>query len=92
MDIWKLNIGNIITGWWRSYVYAGKDIKKLSDERLKVCVSCPNALDSSVLKVIRGDIEHVLEKKCSTPIGCGCPIREKSLVRSETCPMKKWKS
>lgn len=92
MDIWMLNLRNIFTGWFRSYVWAGKSIKELSKERLKVCEACDNAIESSTLKILRGtDVEHVLEKKCSRPIGCGCPVVEKSLVKSETCPLKKWK-
>lgn len=88
----KFNIKNILTGWWHSLVWASLTTRLRSKERLKECEACENAVESQTLKVIRDMFEEVSEKKCSKPIGCGCPIYEKSLVKDETCPLNKWKT
>lgn len=79
---------NILTGWFRSQVYASERIKKLSEERLESCIVCPYAVEKSFLK-IREDGEH--QEKTKACNFCGCPIQEKSLVESEICPVNLWR-
>lgn len=82
-----INPLHILTGWFRSQIYAPERIKKLSEERLKVCIDCPYAVEKSFLK-IREDGEH--QEKTKACDLCGCPIQEKTLVESEKCPENLW--
>jgi hypothetical protein len=85
----RLKLLRIVTGWFRSKVWASEQIQRLSRERLRECTGCDDAIESSALKFINGDAEQVKCQKCRH---CGCPIVEKSLVENETCPLKKWKN
>jgi len=77
----------IITGWFRSQVYTPKKIKKLSEERLEVCKTCPFAVETKFLNIIRGEALEEKKKACKF---CGCPIKEKSLVETEECELNLW--
>lgn len=83
-----INPLHIITGWFRSYIYASKKAKTLSEERLEQCNKCDFAIDTPFLEFRKNEAIEYLTKACSF---CGCPVKEKSLVESETCPMKIWK-
>lgn len=83
-----MNILHVLKGWFRSQVYSTNKQRKLSEERLEVCKSCPFAVEKSFLKILRN--EAVEEKKKACPF-CGCPIVEKSLVKEEKCPLNLWK-
>lgn len=81
-------IAHILTGWFRSYIYAPPRIKTLSEQRLEQCRKCDFAVEKDYLH-FRGDEAHTITRKaCSF---CGCPVKEKSLVEHETCPMGLWK-
>lgn len=83
-----INIIHIVKGWFASKIYASKTAGELSMERLKRCEFCRYAKPSKVLKFINGDALEINTMKCS---GCGCPVVEKSMVKDEKCPLKKWK-
>lgn len=83
-----MNPINVFRGWFYSLIYAPKNAQRMSKERLDDCRICTNVQESKVLQFIKGNaIEtNTLVCKC-----CGCPIKEKSLVKSETCCLNKWK-
>lgn len=80
-------IFHIINGWFSSQVYSSKAQKRLSSERLDVCKTCPYAVETSFLKILRNEAVEEKTKACKV---CGCPIQEKSLVKKEKCPMNLW--
>jgi hypothetical protein len=82
------NVIHIVTGWFRSYFYVSKRVKKLSEERLQVCRECPYAVEKSFLRLRDGNGFNERKKACKF---CGCPIVEKSLVPDEKCEMNLWK-
>ncbi len=82
------SIENIIKGWFFSLIYAPKNIKRMSFERLQECNKCEVAIPSTVLKFIKG---NAVEEKCKKCMFCGCPTYEKSLVKEEKCELNKWK-
>ena len=84
----KLNIWHIIQGWFHSQIYTPEKVKKLSKERLDVCLECPYAVEKSFLK-FRED--SAFEEKTKACKFCGCPIQEKTLVVKEKCPKNLWK-
>jgi hypothetical protein len=83
-----IKISNIAKGWFASKIFKSKSIQELSVERLKHCEPCRNTKQSKFLKFINGDAREIETLVCN---GCGCPVVEKSLVKNETCPQKKWK-
>lgn len=83
-----VQIFHVLTGWFRSYIYAPKRIKSLSEERLEECSKCDFAVEKSYLQFREDDHVEYKTKACTF---CGCPVKEKSLVESETCPMNLWK-
>lgn len=64
--------------------------KETARQRVETCISCPHSKEQWLSKFIDG----VLRKDIAgSGIGCkicGCPINQKALVMSETCPEKKW--
>lgn len=52
-------------------------LKKLSQERLDICVSCDTL----------NKVTFVCMKSKG---GCGCKMKEKTLVREAVCPQGKW--
>ena len=81
-------IFHIAQGWFASLIWTSKEIKKLSDERLSICNSCPYAVEKSFLKILRDSAIEEKKKACKF---CGCPIYEKSLVKNEHCEINLWK-
>ena len=79
---------HILKGWFHSQIYAPQKIKKISEERLAICRTCPYAVEKTFLKFVRGKATEETTKACKF---CGCPIQEKSLVKEEKCPMNLWK-
>ena len=80
---------HILKGWFRSYIYAPKEAKTLSEERLDICRSCDFAVEKAFLQFRdNGTADNVKVKACSY---CGCPVIEKSLVEEEHCPLNLWK-
>lgn len=82
-----INIIHIAKGWFRSYIYAPKKVKSLSEERLEKCRSCAFAVEKTFLKILRDDAVEEKKKAC---MFCGCPVVEKSLVEEEKCEMNLW--
>lgn len=82
-------IANILRGWGKSIgilqVSVAED--KLSELRIKICSGCPFAEKSRILKLLNGEARYENELKC---MKCGCPVRQKSLVIDEQCPIQKW--
>ena len=85
----KYNFSHIIEGWSKSMglMDVTEENKKLSVDRLKICGDCPSAVESSFLKILRGNADQIKAIKCGV---CGCPVNEKTLVTDEKCPFKKW--
>lgn len=83
-----MNILHVLKGWFRSQVYSTNKQRKLSEERLEVCKSCPFAVEKTFLKILPNRAVEEKKKACTF---CGCPIVEKSLVKEEKCPLNLWK-
>lgn len=85
----KWKISNILTGWIRSRRRKKLDsaIQKMSSDRLAICKNCPMAKHSNLIEIINGNAEMVYTQICD---GCKCPLLQKSLVKSEQCPLNKW--
>ncbi len=83
-----MKIFHIIKGWFRSYIYASKKAKTLSEERLDKCRNCSYAVEKTFLTILRDDAVEERKKACTF---CGCPVVEKSLVEEEKCEMNLWK-
>jgi ribosomal protein L37AE/L43A len=81
----KLDFKEISTAWFNSIVHSDK-LKKLADERLKICLSCEHK------KEIFEGKEWSL--KCNE---CGCPLKGKVYTpnthfhKNGSCPLAKWK-
>lgn len=84
------NLTHILEGWGKSLGWLSVDpvTAKMSEERLKICSTCPMAKESKFLKLFRGEGRELDAIYCT---GCGCPVNEKSLVPTEKCPQNKWK-
>lgn len=80
---------HILEGWYKSKIHADKESVDRSQKRLSVCMECPHAINSSVLKFINGSSQEISTKKCGL---CGCPLVEKSLVKDEKCDLGKWQT
>lgn len=86
-----INLLNIAEGWGKScgLLEVKPAVKALSIERMKVCAECPEAKKSSFLKLIKGNAHQLAAIYCNK---CKCPVNEKSLVKNEKCPLKKWEN
>ena len=84
-----INLLHIAEGWSKSlgWLEVTPENQALSNERMKVCSSCPFATESKFLKLFKGEGRDIEAIACSK---CGCPINEKTLVIKEKCPEKKW--
>ena len=87
-----VNLKNIYEGWSKSLgltaVTEGEHA--LGKARVAICVTCPHAREMWLKKFIDGALKN---DTLGSGIGCGicgCPVNEKSLVRSETCPEGNW--
>lgn len=83
-----MNIFHIAKGWFSSLIYANDEQKKLSAERMAVCLKCPFAVETTFTKILPNKAVEEKKKACKF---CGCPIYEKSLVKEEKCPENRWK-
>jgi hypothetical protein len=83
------SVKSILIGWGKSWgILASTEAEqKLSELRLSICVKCPFHSTSKVLQIINGHGVYEKEIKCDK---CGCPCKQKSLVVSESCPVKLW--
>ena len=82
----------IYDGWTKSL-----GLRKITDEekmlaaaRVKICTGCPHAKEMWLKKFIDGMLQRDIE---GSGIGCSlchCPVNEKALVTSETCPDGRW--
>lgn len=84
-----MNLGHIVTGWRKSMglLDVPANQRWSSEERMKICAVCPNAKESSFLKLLKGKGHHMAAIYCNI---CTCPVNEKSLVTNEYCPLGKW--
>lgn len=84
-----MKIKSIIIGWGKhlGFFPTSAAEEKLSELRLRLCSSCPDARESKVLQIINGHAAYEHQLQCTR---CGCPCLEKSLVISEYCPINKW--
>lgn len=82
---------HILKGWARRFnlIPTPVDLKQISEDRLWVCLSNEGvcARRTKLLQILNGEAEYVNTLVCTK---CHCPCLEKSLVREETCPLKKW--
>lgn len=87
-----INPIHILKGWFASKVHASKTIEEISKQRLLECEKCVYAKPKKWLKFINGEANEIDTLVCT---GCSkhlhCPVVEKSLVKEEVCPQKKWK-
>lgn len=83
------SIQAIIIGWAKSWqiIPTTEAEDKLSNLRLQLCVRCPFSATSKLLELINGQGEYVDVIKCTK---CGCPSKQKTLVVTEECPVKRW--
>ena len=85
----SINPKHIAEGWARklNVIPTDEDLKRLSEERMKICESCPFSKKSKVLKLLNGEAREISQLYCSV---CHCPCEQKSLVKAEKCPKGKW--
>ena len=84
-----MNVLNIIRGWLLGLNWTKRtpEINRLSKERLSVCKVCMHSKSTKVLRVLNGKENYEDSLMCTK---CSCPCLEKSLVKQEKCPLKKW--
>lgn len=88
-----INPINIAEGFGRALIGSNKDI---SEARMKICRKCPifNPNSGGIcnkrlwFNPDNGDVS--LEKKAGYIRGCGCFLKAKTTVASESCPANKW--
>jgi hypothetical protein len=82
---------NIVEGWGKSIGLfdVSPDERKLSIARMKVCAGCDQAKKSKILVLLKGNAHALAALHCTL---CKCPVNEKSLVKKEECPLKKWEN
>lgn len=88
-----MQVGQIIKGHVNEALGLNKD---LSEERLKICYSCPlySAKFGGMcnnrlwLNPDTGDIS--IDEKYGYKRGCGCRLLAKTKVPEASCPLKKW--
>lgn len=88
-----MEIGNIVQGHINELLGLNKNI---SETRLKICYACPiyspqfgGVCNSRLwLNKITGDVST--EPKEGYQRGCGCRLKAKTKVTSESCPLDKW--
>lgn len=88
-----VNFAHIVEGWGKSIglFTVSEEDRRLSLSRLEVCSTCEYAKEGSFLKLIRGSGHDILALYCSEcPSKVKCPVNEKTLVKNEECPHKKW--
>ena len=88
-----INPIHILKGWFASKIFASDTAIDFSKQRLLECENCSFTKSSKILKFINGEANEIDTLVCT---GCSknlhCPVVEKSLVKNETCPQKKWKT
>lgn len=84
-----MNLVHIVEGWSKGMglIEVDAESKALSLARLNICARCTMAKESKFLKFLKGKAHHMDAIKCTK---CGCPVNEKTLVKTETCPLGKW--
>jgi len=77
INIFRVNVLNVINGWWNYYFKTDK-VEKIAKRRMKVCNKCR-------YKVVKEG-----KLKCGI---CGCPLEKKvrSMRKSNRCPKGLWK-
>lgn len=82
-------IVHIIIGWGKSTGVLKTTTAeiKLSELRMKKCVTCSFSEVSDLLATLHGEMKIEKVLKCKK---CGCPCVEKTLVVDEACPIDKW--
>lgn len=82
-------IYNIVDGWLRAKKVkkSSKAVRDMSTNRLMICDKCPMSKHSYLLEIVNGKAKEVYTRICE---GCKCPLLQKSLVKSEKCPLDKW--
>lgn len=83
-----MNIGNVFTGWARvmGLRETPKEVKELSEQRLRVCSFCEHGKQSKFLEFLTGGAEEIDGLYCGV---CKCPCHQKS-VTNDVCPLGKW--
>lgn len=84
-------LGNILTGWGKALklLPVSAEERQMSLARMDACTGCPAAKSSSILKLLHGQAHNLSAIYCGE---CKCPVNEKSLVKTETCPLGKWEN
>jgi hypothetical protein len=76
---------------WGIAVFHTEEEKKLADERMEVCNTCPSLQEVDVKSMTGGLINNYF--LCGS---CGCPMQGKMFTpidapTEQKCPQKKWK-
>ena len=88
-----MEIGQIVKGHINEVLGLNKD---LSEERLKVCYSCPlystklGGLCNSRLWLNPNTGDVSTTKQEGYKNGCGCRLLAKTKIPEASCPLKKW--
>lgn len=87
MDLLK-----IYEGWTKSLGLqkVSDEEKKLAVDRVKICIACPFAAEMWLKKFIDGILQRDIEGSGIGCTICNCPVNEKALVTTETCPDGRW--
>lgn len=87
-----MDLKKIYEGWSKSLglTEVSEEDARLARARVELCVQCPHAKEMWLKKFI----DDVLKRdELGSGIGCelcSCPVNEKALVKSETCPDGRW--
>jgi len=86
MKIWL-----ILKAWMLRYgiLSKTKEVSRMSNQRLKECEKCPESKVSSILEIIGEEGVYTDRLFCGI---CKCPCVQKTLIKSESCPIEKWGS
>jgi hypothetical protein len=83
-------IQEILSGWANyaksQFDALDPDIKEISEMRLERCDRC-RVREGKRCSAQKNDI-HVLTGEITS--GCGCPVAQKSMSLSSSCPLGKW--
>lgn len=82
----------IYEGWTKSLGLRkiNEEEKKLAAGRVKICIACPHSEEMWLKKFIDGLLQRDIEGSGIGCTKCNCPVNEKTLVTSETCPDGRW--
>lgn len=88
-----VNLKHIAEGWGKSLglLEVSQQDWAMSERRMDICAECKHATESKFLKIIGRDVKEMGAIVCGKcPSLIKCPVNEKTLVKSEKCPVGLW--